>query len=240
MFSVNKPAARRGHEAFRSDLAPSSPGALPGRRMSGSALAGFCLFALGCPDKAVSPPPSAPPTSAPAATAPSAPATAAPPSTAAPAEAAAAPTGAPTILKSNGYFEKPTTCEIEFEGKVTNIDKLPPKHRFWIFVAQGKADCLDPAAYIIGRTVVSQTGEFSFEVFSDWGQDITFCAAALPGLDKAEGMDKPSKLYGKATGSYHAEATGEIVWKSIDIAVKPGPAHVFPALKPPLAGKPSK
>ena len=239
MFSVNKPAARRRHEVFRSDLASCSLGALPGRRISGAALAGFCLFALGCPDKAASPPPSAAPTSAPVA-APSAPAPAAPPSTGAPADPAAAPTGAPTVLKPSGYFEKPTTCEIEFEGKVTNVDKLPPKHRFWIFVAQGKADCLDPAAYIIGRTVASPVGEFSFEVFSDWGQDITFCAAALPGQDKAEGMDKPSKLYGKATGSYHAEASGEIVWKSIDIAVKPGPAHVFPALKAPLAGKPAK
>jgi hypothetical protein len=145
---------------------------------------------------------------------------------------------APPAAPPAGFFEKPSTCEIEFEGKVKNVDKLPPKHRFWIFVAQGKTDCLDPGAHIIGRTVTRPSGEFSFEVFSDWGQDITFCAAALPGQEQAEGMDKPSTLYGKATGSYHAEATGEIIWKQIEITVKPGPAHTFPPFKG--AGAPHK
>ena len=240
MFRINKPAARRGHEAFRLDRTGFLPWRSPARRASGPILAGLCLLLSACPDKGVSPPPSAAPGSAPSAAVPAASAVASPQNTGGAASPAPAPGAAPTILKSTGYFEKPSLCEIEFEGKVKNADKLPPKHRFWIFVAQGKADCLDPAAHIIGRTVTSATGEFSFEVFSDWAQDITFCAAALPGQEQAEGMDKPSTLYGKASGSYHAEAMGEIVWKQIDVVVKPGPAHVFPALKGPKASPPPK
>jgi len=243
MFRINKPAARRGHEAFRLDRTGFGAWLSPARRIPGPILAGLCLLLPACKDKGVSPPASAPSGSAPSAAAPAAPAASAvasPQNTGEAPSAVPAAGAAPTILKSTGYFEKPSLCEIEFEGKVKNVDKLPPKHRFWIFVAQGKADCLDPAAHIIGRTVTSATGEFSFEVFSDWAQDITFCAAALPGQEQAEGMDKPSTLYGKAPGSYHAEATGEIVWKQIDVVVKPGPAHVFPAFKGPKASPPPK
>jgi hypothetical protein len=121
----------------------------------------------------------------------------------------------------------PKLCEVEFQGTVKYAGKLPPGHRWFVFAAQG--DCLAKDAHILGFTPTNTPeGGFFGEVFSKWGADLTFCAAA------AESHDKPSTLYGKATGTYHAEKTGEVEFKGLVLSPKPGPKKIFPAYRPAL------
>ncbi|MFO0573113.1 MAG: hypothetical protein U1A78_03875 [Polyangia bacterium] len=118
------------------------------------------------------------------------------------------------------------TCEVEFKGTVKVPKKLPPTHKVWVYIGQG--DCLAKEPHILGITQLGPDGSFIGEVFSRWGADVTFCAAA------AEAKDKPSTLYGKLKTSYHTEAVGEIELKDLAITLQPGPARSFPAERPAL------
>lgn len=110
---------------------------------------------------------------------------------------------------------------MEFAGVVKYAGKLPPKHRWLIFAVQG--DCLSKDPYLLGTATVTPEGKFYSEVFTKWGSDVSFCVAAI------ETMDKPSTLYGKAPGTFHAEKTGEVEFKDLVIVPKPGPKKIFPA-----------
>lgn len=102
---------------------------------------------------------------------------------------------------------------------------LPAGQRFYIFIAQG--DCLAKDAHILAATPVNnETSRFFYEVFPKWGSDLSLCAAAVTA------PDQPATLYGKATGKYHAEATGEVTFEQIVITPKPGPARTFPKPRP--------
>jgi hypothetical protein len=83
-------------------------------------------------------------------------------------------------------------------------------------------DCLSPTARIIGRSGVSAEGKFFYEVYVRWGTDLTICSAVEPVAGK------PTTLYGKAAGPFHAEASGEVEFKKVEIVLAPGPAHSFP------------
>lgn len=112
------------------------------------------------------------------------------------------------------------TCEVEFFGSVKYNKPLPPGQKFWVYAVQG--DCLAKNPHVLGATPVNPEGRFGYEVFSAWGVDLSFCA----GL--AESAHKPLTVYGKATGKYHAEAEGEVVFRDIEITAKPGPIRTFP------------
>lgn len=119
--------------------------------------------------------------------------------------------------------EHPERCEVEMFGSV----KPPPGKKIPIYVYVSDGDCLADGAHILGRAQVSENNHnFFVEVFSRWAADLTVCAAAQ------ERPDRPSKLYVKASGKYHAEATGEIGFTHIDMELKPGPAHKFAAPTP--------
>ena len=92
----------------------------------------------------------------------------------------------------------------------------------------GQGDCLAKEPHILGITQLGPDGTFIGEVFSRRGSDLTFCAGA------GEAKDKPSTLYGKAKGTVHTEAIGEIELKDIVITFQPGSARTFPAERPAL------
>ncbi len=190
---------------------------------------------MGCDQKHVSPPtapppvvtaatapnPAAPavaPVSAPAAAASSAPTAAtAPP----PAAAGAVPPPVPPVANAVPQVPaaKPTTCEVEFFGSVKYAKPIPAGQKFWVYAAEG--DCLAKGAKILASTPVNPEGRFGYEVFSGWGVDLSFCAAL------AEAPDKPTSVYGKAKGKFHAEATGEVYFRDIEISPQPGPKRGF-------------
>ena len=178
-----------------------------------------CELIAGCPSKSTTP--SAPPATTVVTTTPMAkdvvvPAatTTPPPTTTLP--TAAAPQAAPPVANKK-------TCEVEFFGSVKYNKPLPPGQKFWVYAVQG--DCLGKNPHVLGTTPVNPEGRFGFEVFSAWGVDLSFCA----GL--AESVDKPLTVYGKATGKYHAEAEGEVVFRDIEITAKPGPSRTFPPVR---------
>jgi hypothetical protein len=125
---------------------------------------------------------------------------------------------------------RPTVCEVEIFGSIE-----PPKGVTWpkgkplaapiaVYVAQG--DCLAKKARILGRVETVTPDNFFIEVFTGWGTDLTVCAAQ----EKAAG--KPTTVYGKAEGLFHAEAQGEVVFDKVKVALKAQPAHTFPAVRP--------
>ena len=181
----------------------------------------------GC-DKSPSPMPNsaAPP---PVAAAPAAAATGVPAAaTAAPltAPAAVVQPAAPAPAAAPAH---PETCEVEVSGLIKNPPKLPAEHYYQVYMAYG--DCLAKDAHILGRTsVVNSLPKFATEVFARWGSDLTLCIAA------EAGPGKPTKLYGKATRTFHAEGLGEVEFKDITVEVKAGPPHIFPAVRAPLDG----
>jgi hypothetical protein len=125
------------------------------------------------------------------------------------------------------------TCEVEIFGKVTNI---PKGKKAIVYVAQN--DCLAEDAQILGHTEAGSDGAIVIEVFPKWGTDITICA----GVDEGEG--KPTTMYGKAKGDFHAEAEGEVTFNEVKIELQKGKPHVFPkdasdvpASKMPSGGK---
>lgn len=121
----------------------------------------------------------------------------------------------------------PATCEVEVSGQLKNPPKLPPEHYYQAYLAYG--DCLAKDAHILGRTsIVYSFPKFGTEVFARWGSDLTLCIAA------EAGPGKPTKLYGKATRTFHAEGLGEVEFKDITVEVKAGPPHTFPAVRAPL------
>lgn len=211
---------------------------------------GICITQAGCPSgsppatsaagTSAAPGAAAAPTTPPSGAAPAVVApTATPPVAAVPVAAAPAPTppsGAPAAAgptAASGTALPPLTvvphgplCEVEFGGKVQYAGKVDPKLHWFVFAAQG--DCMTKNPHILGTAAVSPDGTFFSEVFVKWGSDVTFCAAAL------EAQDKPTTLYGKAEGKFHAEATGEVVFKGLVIVPKPGPSKIFPPLKDPL------
>lgn len=162
--------------------------------------------------------------------APADPAKAAPPPARAaePAKAAAEPPRAEAQAAAEPA--RPTVCEVEIFGSIE-----PPKGVSWpkgkplaeplaVYVAQG--DCLAKKARILGRIETVTPDNFFIEVFTGWGTDLSVCAAQ----EKAAG--KPATVYGKAEGTFHAEAQGEVVFDKVKIALKAQPAHAFPAVRP--------
>lgn len=113
-------------------------------------------------------------------------------------------------------------CEVEFDGVVKYSGKLPPNQKWYYFVGMG--DCMDKDVQIIGLGTMTAEGRFSSEVFTKWGTDVSFCAAAV------EAPDKPATIYGKAPGTFHAEKAGEVEFRGLVIAPKPGPKKTFPKL----------
>lgn len=149
-----------------------------------------------------------------------------------PVAATAAPLAAPAAVAPPATAAAPAhpeTCEVEVSGLLKNPPKLPAEHFYQVYMAYG--DCLAKDAHILGRTsVVNSLPKFATEVFARWGSDLTLCIAA------EAGPGKPTKLYGKATRTFHAEGLGEVEFKDITVEVKAGPPHIFPAVRAPLDG----
>lgn len=118
----------------------------------------------------------------------------------------------------------PETCEVEFFGQVKPVEntKLTP------VVFASYDDCLSPAPRNIGQSSTQPDGKFFLEVFVKWGSDLTLCAY------QPTAGDKPTKLYGKAAGPFHAEKEGEVEFKNVTIDLKAGTARPFP--KPRVSG----
>lgn len=118
----------------------------------------------------------------------------------------------------------PDVCEVEFFGQVKPVDpKLPPPVVFASYT-----DCLAPTTRNIGQTSTQPDGKFFLEVFVKWGSDLTLCAFQ----PAAGGEEKPTKLYGKAAGPFHAEKEGEVEFKDVQIELKSGTARTFPRVRP--------
>lgn len=149
-----------------------------------------------------------------------------------PVAATAAPLAAPAAVTPPATAAAPAhpeTCEVEVSGLLKNPPKLPAEHFYQVYMAYG--DCLAKDAHILGRTsVVNSLPKFATEVFARWGSDLTLCIAA------EAGPGKPTKLYGKASRTFHAEGLGEVEFKDITVEVKAGPPHIFPAVRAPLDG----
>lgn len=133
------------------------------------------------------------------------------------APASAAPVASASASAKPAHSE---TCEVEIFGKVVIPPKAPKGSKFMIYVAQN--DCLADDAEILGHVEAGVDGAIVIEVFPKWGTDITICAA----LDRGEG--KPTTLYGKAKGPFHAEAAGEVTFADLKIELAEGKPHVFP------------
>lgn len=137
------------------------------------------------------------------------------------ASASAAPVvSAPVVASASAKPAHSETCEVELFGKVVFPPKLPKGGKFTVYVAQN--DCLADNAEILGHVEAGMDGAIVIEVFPKWGTDITICAAR----DAGEG--KPTTLYGKAKGTFHAEAAGEVTFNDVKIELAEGKAHVFP------------
>lgn len=120
---------------------------------------------------------------------------------------------------------------MELYGKVT----LPPgtKAKGHLAVHFSNGDCMkgDP---ILSSSAVSDAGTFGAEIFPKWGTDLTICAV----LEETPG--KPVRYYAKATGTYHAEAMGEVMYRDIAIELKEGPPRKFPTVYNPPPAKAGK
>jgi len=143
---------------------------------------------------------------------------------AAPSAPQAATSAAPAPSPSPAVSAKPAaghseTCEVEIFGKVIFPPKLPKGKKFVVYVAQD--DCLSDKAQILGHADVGMDGGIVIEVFPKWGTDVTICAAD-------EGPGKPTTLYGKAKGTFHAEEEGEVTFADVKVEVAAGKPHVFP------------
>ena len=158
------------------------------------------LSLAACNRESPSPPASSSATGLPAPTAPPAlPSAAAPPD----------PTPAPHGL----------TCEVEIAGNL----QLPPgaprgDASYYVFVTLG--DCLAEGAKVLGWGG-NTNGRFFVEVFVPWGSDVSLCAVSMPP------PGKPATLYGR-TPLLHAEKRGEVEFKGLVVALRPGPPHLFP------------
>jgi hypothetical protein len=146
-------------------------------------------------------------------------------STAAPAVARSAPAPAASSAKPTWAGADRQSCEVEVFGVV----KGAPKGK-QVSLILSDQDCMADGARVVGRSGVSPEGKFFYEVFVKWGSDLTICAAVEP----APG--KPSTLYGKAKGPFHAEATGEVMFSGIEIELTKGAPHAFPTKIEPPAG----
>ena len=138
----------------------------------------------------------------------------------APPAAASAPASAAPAASASAMPSHSQTCEVEIFGKVIFPPKLPKGGKFMVYVAQN--DCLADDAQILGHVEAGMDGAIVIEVFPKWGSDITICAAR----DMGEG--KPTTLYGKAKGKFHAEAEGEVTFNDVKIELAEGKPHVFP------------
>jgi hypothetical protein len=111
------------------------------------------------------------------------------------------------------------TCEVEIFGKVNLPKDLPKGKKVIVYVAQD--DCLSDTAQILGHVEAgAMDGSIVIEVFPKWGTDVTICA----GVDEGEG--KPTTMYGKAKGTFHAEAEGEVTFADVKIDLAKGKPHV--------------
>ncbi|MCS6898361.1 MAG: hypothetical protein RMJ98_01070 [Myxococcales bacterium] len=151
-------------------------------------------------------------------------------SRAAPVASSAAPVASSTppvmshVAPTPGPKAHPDVCEVEFFGQVKPVDpKLPPPV---VFVSY--TDCLAPTTGNIGQTSTQPDGKFFLEVFVKWGSDLTLCAFQ----PTKEGAEKPTKLYGKAAGPFHAEKEGEVEFKDVQIELKNGTPQTFPRVRP--------
>lgn len=99
------------------------------------------------------------------------------------------------------------------------VKKLPPGKVASIIVSSG--DCLEPGALVLGRAASAKDGKFFIETFPRWGSDITLCAAIEPE------PGKPATVYARATGPFHAEGEGEVMFRDIEITLASGPARSF-------------
>lgn len=141
---------------------------------------------------------------------------------------ATAPASAPTAgLSASAAPKHSETCEVEIFGKVNN---MPKGKKVIVYVAQD--DCLSDNAQILGHVDAGAEGSIVIEVFPKWGTDVTICA----GVDEGEG--KPTTMYGKAKGTFHAEEEGEVTFADVKIDLQKGKPHVFP--KDATNVKPSK
>lgn len=189
--------------------------------------------------QAVAPPPSGGAAPAPAPASGAAPSAATATSSPASPATAAAPVGAPaasaTPSATSGIplAQPPAnkSCEVEFFGSVKYSKPLPAGQKFWVYAVQG--DCLGKNPHVLGVTPVNPEGRFGYEVFSKWGADLSFCA----GL--AASADQPVTIYGKAPGKFHAEAEGEVIFRDIEIAPKPGPTRTYPTRRAAFEGAPA-
>ncbi|MCU0658400.1 MAG: hypothetical protein MUF64_25020 [Polyangiaceae bacterium] len=183
---------------------------LPPRLVVASGLAVAALGLLACNESPPAPAPAAPSASARPRVAPAASASIKP------AMAPPASASAPRV--------HPEICEVEFFGQVGPVD--PKKPAPVVFASYG--DCLAPGAGNIGQTSPEPNGKFFLEVFVKWGSDLTLCSYQ----PAAPGSDKPTKLYGKAAGPFHAESEGEVEFKNVQIEMKEGPPKTFAKVKP--------
>ncbi len=142
-----------------------------------------------------------------------------------------APASAPAAgLSASAAPKHSETCEVEIFGKVILPQGLPKGKKVNVYVAQD--DCLSDNAQILGHVDAGIDGSIVIEVFPKWGTDVTICA----GTDEGEG--KPTSLYGKAKGTFHAEAEGEVTFADVKVELAKGKPHVFP--KDATDVKPSK
>jgi hypothetical protein len=147
------------------------------------------------------------------------------PAAPAPAVSSAAPkatvaSAAPSVSASAAPKHS-ETCEVEIFGKVNLPQGLKKGQQVIVYVAQD--DCLSDNAQILGHVNAGAgDGAIVIEVFPKWGTDITICA----GVDEGEG--KPTTRYGKAKGTFHAEAEGEVTFADVKIDITQGKPHVFP------------
>lgn len=134
---------------------------------------------------------------------------------------ASAASGAPAVSASVSAAPKHSnTCEVEVFGTVNLPKDLKKDEKVVVYVAQD--DCLSDNPQILGHVNAGSDGAIVIEVFPRWGTDVTICA----GVDEGEG--KPTTRYGKAKGTFHAEADGEITFADVKIDLEKGKPHVFP------------
>ena len=110
----------------------------------------------------------------------------------------------------------PPLCEVEVFGRVQGAS---PTTAATIFLSDG--DCLAPGAHMLGASPAAKDGSFRVEVFAPWGSDVSICAAMIPADGKA------ATSYGKASGTFHAEQLGEVVFREVEIAMKTGAPKTF-------------
>ena len=136
----------------------------------------------------------------------------------------ASPSAPPKIAAAPPSASAPASHPDKVEVEITGLVELPkgykPKGTIYVYVSH--KDCLATDAPVLGRVQPPDSMRFFIEVFPPWASDITICAAE----DAGEG--KPSTLYTKATGTFHAEKTGEVNFDNVKLVLSTQPAKMLP------------